>query len=72
MKTLLLACHREAGAARRETSQALNRFREPIRESVIEGHMFGGSLNLQLRGPSARYASLGMTRSETAPHTTGL
>ena len=62
--TSSLACHPEAGAARRGTSQALNRFREPIPESVIERLMFADSLNFQLRDPSARYASLGMTRTE--------
>jgi hypothetical protein len=46
---------------RRGTSHALNRLRETRLGSVSAGKMFGGSRNLQVRGPSARFASLGMT-----------
>jgi len=61
VKRLFLTCHPEAGVARRGTSQALNRFRELDRQSVIGRPAFGDSLNFQLRDPSARYAGLGMT-----------
>jgi hypothetical protein len=64
MSASFVACHPEAGEARRGTSQALKRFREP-EGSFVNGRLkFGVSPKFQMRGPSARYASLGMTHIE--------
>ena len=64
MNQLERDCHPEP-RRRRGTSQALIRFRESGRMSVSGRVIFGGSPYWQLRVPSARCASLGMTCNES-------